>query len=174
MLIDEKGLARLLKREYKHGGYKVIQQDNTTIIGAAGMAVVMTAVPRAILGLLVEHSGTIPRDCAIQVAYGMDNQVMLTGAALGVPTNIEDGDGPAARTPLTWDGRRLYQCKDGGVVMVSEAALSLLESELREPIVSQQGGVAAWYGDEEELFVPITTVQENVHLAALAGHRWTF
>jgi len=175
MIVSEKGLCKMLKREYKEMGYKIIQQNDMTIIGVDGMAVVLhsTEIPRQLLGLLVEHSGAIPTNCAIQVTAGQDNQTMLPGASLGISTDLEEPV-RATSTPIIWGGHmRVYQCADHQVLAVRGTHLRALSGEAEEPVVDLGKEVAAWYGDNQEVFIPIITKKENAHLAALESHKWT-
>lgn len=175
MILHEKGLCRLLKQEHKKNGYVIVQEGSLTVIGVARMAVVMQSseVPRQLLGLLVEHSGEVPKDCAIRVMDGVDNQTMLRDAGLGARTSVEDAF-PAEHTAIIWDGcARVYQCQDGRVFAIEEKYLETVSGAAGDPVVDLEHEVAAWYGTDEEIYVPIVTKKENAHLAALESHRWT-
>lgn len=159
MIISEKGLCKILKREYKQTGYKIIQVEQSTFISADGIVIRMEsdAVPRQLLGLLVEHSGNIPVDCSIQVMKGMENQFMLPSAALDLDIHLRNSV-KTERTQIILNGYlAVYQCKDNQTFGVRLDQLEVLEyrGHGENPVVDLEKQVAAWYGEHTEVFIPI-------------------
>ena len=62
MIVDEKGLCRVIKQAYKTGGYTVMEEDGNIMVWAEEWFVQTEArkLPKKVLGLLVEHLGTLP------------------------------------------------------------------------------------------------------------------
>ena len=62
MIVDDKGLCRAIKQAYKHGGYMVMAADGSTMIWTTDWFVQTEdrKLPKKVLGLLVEHMGTLP------------------------------------------------------------------------------------------------------------------
>lgn len=68
MIIEESGLLRAMKEAYKSGGYHVAAEideagiENIVITTASWIVIAeKKAMPRKVLGLIVEHIGEIPR-----------------------------------------------------------------------------------------------------------------
>lgn len=174
-LINEKRLCKLLKKVHKETGYKIVQIGDTTIIDAEGILVRVAseAIPRQLLGMLMEHVGEIPRACAVQVMAKRENQTMLPEVAVDMTVALENPR-EAEITPITWEGcLRVYQCRNGQTFEIYEYQRELLNENALKPVVDLERRVAVWQGEEEELVVPIITKKENVHLSALESHRWT-
>lgn len=129
MIIDESGLIRAMKAEYKRLGYRVATMGDAIdvkhiIITGIGWGVMMEKVsaPRKVLGLLAEHIGDIPgvdegykvRKGEVQMEIHQDAIQTFRGFH-GVTDKITT----AKRTGLVLNGYQLWQdAKDQHVMMV--------------------------------------------------------
>lgn len=175
MIINEKRLCKFLKRAYKEAGYKIVQNAGQTFIGADNIIIKIESqsIPRQLLGMLVEHYGDIPVACSIQVMKDREAQLVLSEALIQLDIHLEHPV-KAVNTPIDLNGHwDVYQCEDLQTFGLNKMYTQVL-MDRENPIVDMKKQVAAWYGENMEVILPIITKKENAHLAALESHRWTF
>lgn len=114
MVIDDKGLMQAMKHTYRAAGYKVARDDCYVHIYTSfwHVRMVRRAVPRKILGLLVEHMGELPaRNTAYEVKKKTVQDYMIDAAKGDLDRFITDvGDDRSVRpTDLSYAGMHIWQ-----------------------------------------------------------------
>ena len=85
MLMEEQGLVKALKHEYRHGGYIIHNQGDVVCLQADNWFVQCEwkQLPRKALATIVEHAGMIPVvDLSVEVKKGEAPQLMFVGNKL--------------------------------------------------------------------------------------------
>lgn len=130
MIIDEKGLLRAMKSEYKRLGYHVavmrdaVLKTHIIITGNRwGVMMEKKNVPRKVLGLLAEHIGDIPGDDEAYKVQKGDVQTEIHESAVQTFRGFHGVEAPVStvkRTGLTMLGYQLWQsAKDLFVMKVA-------------------------------------------------------
>ncbi|MBQ5642291.1 MAG: hypothetical protein IIV13_00845 [Bacteroidaceae bacterium] len=121
MIIDDKALMKLMKEAKKSFGYHVAvfrsagNTKNIIIAADTGRwAVVMEQknAPRKVLGLIVEHMGTLPSIGECYLVRKKDAQSEMPEIVTGMLSDIADTEKPQlliAGTPLYYGGYQLWQ-----------------------------------------------------------------
>ena len=124
MIIEDKALMKLMKEAKKSFGYHVAVSRSTgstknIIIMADNKhwAVVMEQknAPRKVLGMIVEHMGTLPDPGQCYFVRKKDAQLEMSEIVTDMLSDITDTDKPLlliAGTPLYYGGYQLWQRKE--------------------------------------------------------------
>ncbi len=177
MLLTEQGLARELKNAWKHGGYRIMQQDHALYILAPTWAAIIDAdeVPRKIIGILAEHMGELPCEQGMHIKKKWDNQYIVPGEMELEFARLEDKpSAEAVAISLTWKtGWRLYQKPDHSIHGVDAGLLELLNhGGLKPPMITVDGHMACWQDDTTTVYICCMSRRDNVHLDYLEQFDW--
>ena len=106
-------------------------------------------IPRKVLGILVEHIGYIPYDCAIQCGHKVSNQTIIPESILP-DIRVDDfiKQEFAYRTPLTHEGLLLFQKNNKEIVGIDSDLLLLLEYR-DAPMINKSNTRAVWVSKRE-------------------------
>lgn len=170
MVIDEGGLAGLLKRAYRNG-YDIVMDENTVVfMGNEWLVEVPRAdIPRKVLGTMVEHMGMLPEtEAAMTVCRDRDNQEIIPDAAWGTVREWKETrqGSEAVVLPLGWGGAQLYQAHDQRIVGVASDLLRVLDHANAPPLILD-GDRAMWTGDGQ------VVIAKGYHpFSGLSAERW--
>lgn len=150
MIINEKGLIKIMKEAYKGYGYSIAVTDdvagNESVIIITKECIVVgdkKKMPRKVLGLIVEHMGDLPVSGeAYQLRKGHP-QTEIFDAATATLKEIHADNKPLTvvkRTDLTLGGYRLWQRKDDLKIFKIDPVL--------EDILDISRGIHRSVGDE--------------------------
>lgn len=118
MVIDEKGLIRVMNAAHKSDGYKVAVEDSADIVNVIISHPLWTVViqkselPRKVLGLIAEHVGEIPKPGTAYQVKKRQTQTEIFSMAIQVLQDFHSGEKPRRiirRTSLVLDGYPLWQ-----------------------------------------------------------------
>lgn len=122
MIVNEKGLLKIMKEAHKSYGYSVAVETDTAgveniIIITQNCAVIgdKKNMPRKVLALIVEHMGELPQSGEAFQIRKNEPQTEIFDAATQTIREIHAGNKPLKlikRTDLTLGGYRLWQRKD--------------------------------------------------------------
>lgn len=176
-MISEKCLLTHLKKAYKNGGYRIMESNGTTAITAGTFAAIYKSdkLPRTILGLVAEHTGTIPTEIAFECSPNNGTQIVMREAIeKSLCLFICHGECETIYpTPLYWESRRLFQKDtDNSILAVSSDLLMLLDDRNVLPVQMGERSIMRWDGDGEQLYIAAQSEKENLQLADLAFRRW--
>ncbi len=112
-------------------------------------------LPRKVLGLLVEHMGTLPEDGDTWLIVKKDVQKELTPFGQDVIEALERENGASMKlTPLTLQGYELWQKLDDGKILSFDPALTALaEAPVAVAIQADDRGVAAFIAEGSKVFI---------------------
>lgn len=175
-MLNDKEIISFMKKYYKRGGYKVMELDGKTIIRTPIFAAVYDTnkLPRCILGLLAEHTGSILTDIAFECRKGMGSQLILKDAFEAETSFIwnEKHLAYAFRTPLWWEDKRIFQKEDMTVVAVSGDTLRLVDDPDVTPLMIRESTIMLWQSDDQELYIHVQTSSDNAQLGDLQFTQW--
>lgn len=166
MIINEKALIKAMNAAKKGGGYRCWVDGRRTVIYTGFWAVVSVRLPRKVLGLLVEHMGTLPEDGDTWLIVKKDVQKELTPFGQDVIEALERENGtPMKLTPLTLNGYELWQKLDDGKILAFDPVLTALaEAPVALAIQADDRGVAAFIEEDNKVFVFSTEVNGQKEL----------
>lgn len=180
-MIDEKAFLKQIRAAYKKGGYTILESEGTTLISTKAYTVQIFTdkLPRAVLGLIVEHTGGFVVNAAMQLSAGADPQVMLLDAAKQIVMRFAPHEigGEAKVIPLSWGGYQLYQIDDDdlSVCGVDMETLNIVDVKYSGLCYANiEDGAAQWYGDDIVIYIPIVTRKQNTQYEELEHHLWSF
>ena len=136
-MLNEKGLAAVMRERWRGGGYEVAEADGWIMIWAGGVAVRCrrAALPRKCLGMIVEHIGEIPEGVCYRVSKEGGAQTALRDEPMDFWSRLlDEGIGSDLHrikpTQLHLNGARLWQdMKDLRVVTVDPGYTRVVEPE---------------------------------------------
>lgn len=176
-MINEKHLIAKLKSVYKNGGYRIMESNEQTTITAGGFAVIYRTdrLPRAILGLIAEHTGAIPSDIVFECSPQNGTQIVMR-EVIEETLSLFICHGECETiypTPLYWESRRLFQKEsDCTILAVPSEMLLLLDTMDFLPVQMGERSIMRWDGDGEQLYIAAQSQKENIQLASLSCQRW--
>lgn len=140
MIVKEKGLLRLMKEAYRGSGYtvmvdRVAGEDHLCVSHWGWKAgIEMTAVPRKILGLLVEHIGKLPKYGEAFKVQKAAVQTELFDVAkdpfkdLVQCMDYWESHKLMKRTRLEWNGLQVWQAvKDQSIVLMNPGLIDIAD-----------------------------------------------
>ena len=149
MVVNEKALIRLMKKDYRGSGYRAAKtlsrEDETEVLELEGAdwscQISWENIPNAVLGVIAVHLKTIPQMGECFVARRDDVHMSGTGWLEGMPEIKEDEKQVTVhRTPIVYDGHSCWQkYGNNGIVMVPVETDELLLDFGREPILIDCG-----------------------------------
>lgn len=186
MIINEKGLLKAMKEAYKGGGYTVAaMQEYETVAeklvihtGYFLVSVERKHCPNAILGMIVQHSGLLPR---VGEAYRISKGITQTVVFGTVESLVEDcrimreaDMGWLLQTKLTMNGWEVWQEVTSLRILLLDPALSGIVKH------NEDGGYAAentayFSGDVSEAYIMRRRPEdaaEECAVAHLAAMQW--
>ena len=184
MIIEESGLMRAMKEAFKASGYHVAAEideagiENIVITTASWIVIAeKKAMPRKVLGLIVEHLGEIPKPGeAFQVKKKEPQTEIFDVVQKSIRCIHAEGDvlRTLKRTDLTLGGFRLWQRKEDLRIFKISSGL--------EDIVQVGYGTVHMIRDEKMMMrdmesrvylsVEITESREQERLDHLAKIQW--
>lgn len=172
MIVNEKALIRAMNAAKKAGGYRCWVAGRRTVI-YTGFWVVecLTAqLPRKVLGLLVEHMGTLPEDGETWLIVKKDVQKELTAFGQEAIMEMEEAEGkPIKPTPLTLQGYELWQQPDNGKMLAFDPAMmSLVDVLCAQAVKNGEKTVAAFSGAVSRVFIWNVEVPRTEELEVVA------
>lgn len=177
MVIEEKALAKQMKRAYKNGGYTVMQMDGVLTIHTAYFTVEIAGdkVPGNVWGLIAEHAKALPKDGEAWHLEPKEVKSVLPDCVPGVPTrSVMEDRNRVVRTKLNYHGSDVWQAEVNHVCGLIDPEIADIVStmgimELVGSWAVLKGGVssaAVW------LFFPKKGTGEEEDLKYLAGKWW--
>lgn len=157
MIVSEKALIKAMNTAKKAGGYRCWVDGRRTVI-YTGFWVVecLTAqLPRKVLGLLVEHMGTLPENGDTWLIVKKDVQKEVTAFGQGLIAELDEAVGATMKpTPLTLQGYELWQeVGNGRMLAFDPAAIGLAEEPVAMAVKNGEKTVAAFTGQGSRVFV---------------------
>ncbi len=165
MLIEEQGLVKALKHEYRHGGYIIHNQGDVVCLQADNWFVQCEwkQLPRKALATIVEHAGMIPVvDLSVEVKKGEAPQLMMEDMAKREVESWQCGDTGAciSYVPMMFLGNQLFQEVDGTKVYgINPIALGIVERNTAVTGMAQvlDSYKALWRTNDGETVIIITS-----------------
>ena len=133
MLINEAGLVRALKREYRGAGYTVFNTEEQTIVYAGGkwcVRVNRSVFPRRALAIIVEHMGIIPQiGEPSYIIKKADPQIVISDVLQSdLEFFSESAEKTASYCPIVMQGFQVFQEPSGwGCWGIPLSALEIIE-----------------------------------------------
>lgn len=165
MLINESGLAKAIKREYKTYGYTVMRTEQQTTIYTPFWCVVCMnhALPRKALATIVEHIGTLPDENPVHVRKDEELQEVLMETVAEDMKRWTDGlyIGEAKMADVTMQGLQVFQPEGGGpcYAAIIKSLDILEEAEMKRRAAEVKAETAlVWKSDDE--MVALTTARK--------------
>ena len=173
MFINESGMCRQIKAAYK-GGYKIFTADDCLTIKTPYWLyrAEMKDVPGKVLGLLVEHIGTLDIAGGMLIAKDAPNQIILEEA---IPDEINilqaDYQSQTVEIPIIYKGVwQLYQSDIAqGIVGFHRKLLDMLD-EFIPPLTNENltSGILEDEGTTQSMYIQgMSHDQENVVMSHL-------
>ena len=164
MLIEEQGLVKALKHEYRHGGYIIHNQGDVVCLQADNWFVQCEwkQLPRKALATIVEHAGMIPVvDLSVEVKKGEAPQLMMEDMAKREVESWLCGDMGAyiSYVPVMFLYNQLFKEVDGTKVYgLNPIALGIVERNTAVAGMAQVLGEyrALWRTNDGETVIIIT------------------
>lgn len=162
MIINEKALIKAMNAAKKGGGYRCWVDGRRIVIytGFWAVACETAKLPRKVLGLLVEHMGTLPENGDTWLIVKKDVQKELTPFGQDTILALEKERGRLTKlTPLTLQGYELWQELNEGRILAFDPALTALaEGSTAVSIRGDDRDVLAFDGAVSEVFAFSTEV----------------
>lgn len=177
-MIDEKGLAREMKREYKAAGYTVVDHGGELSIYCDMWYVRCdkTKLPRKILALLAEHMGLLTAyGDALLIRKDEDPQTLLShlvGEEIGDWVETDELE-ELWWTPIQYGAVRILQNVDTKKCYgVEVATLSIVDFAVHrsESVVIMKTGAACWQHPGEQ--VMLRTTEKSKYDGKMAACVW--
>ena len=168
-MIDEKKLVKALKSAAKAGYNLFVTEGKAPLLYLFTpdwlLRLPMRELPRAVLALIVEHTGRIPEPGDCSAVYADGEQAILPEPAQEEIARRETGDvlDPVRCVPLRWGPRVLYQSAGSlRVWSVMPGALTLIAEDAERKFAEILGGDRMlWRSDDTELIVPCYRADET-------------
>ena len=159
-LISETGIARAVKRAYRHGGGYIVlpQAENMTVFSEHWRVTCpRDQMPRRVLAVIVEHAGLIP-DSPSKIEKDMDAQLILEEEALMEMSqfNLRDGGEIVTMVPIVMQALQIFQPEGGGACYgTSLFQLGIVERDAVEHGTAVAGsGVLYFSHEKEQVYMP--------------------
>lgn len=160
MIINEKGLARQIKRAYKRAGYTIRELEGDLCIYTADwfIRVPWRNLPKKALGAIAEHVGyDFAGATALHIAKDLEPQILMDSVAdEDVLGWVQAEEGCFAKfVPVTIGMRTVLQGNHGICFGINSELRDLLEEDAQQLSMCTiwDGCKAAWNGDGECLIV---------------------
>jgi len=179
-MFNESKLASELKSAYKHG-YRIMSVDGILYIitNYFIVKIPLEDVPRKVLGVLVEHIGYIPENCAISCSKNAANQTLIKESLHAmISANDFETQIFAYSTTLNFKSTfKLFQKENNEIVCIKEDLLGLLEID-SPPMINTSNTRAVWVGKAASngtgmyLIIGVSPSKDDIQLNYLEQFDW--